>query len=135
MMLPMVSSRAPPTGHLFISSLAAFLCNQKSRTLLPMSKTESMAVARRDNEPAVIAAYTAFELGGHLLWFRYGLTLQHAQYNVRYQTCIHRDFDLINESAMIDIVTPVLAESRAASSSAFASSVCSSMGFKRSRMS
>lgn len=60
-----------------------------------MSKTESIAVARRDKEPAVIAAYTGLELG-RFLSFEYDLTLQYAQYNVRYQTCIHRDLDLIS---------------------------------------
>lgn len=57
-MLPMVSSLDPPTGHLFISSLDAFLWSQTRRTLLPISKTESIPVARREREPEDMAAYT-----------------------------------------------------------------------------
>ena len=55
---PMVSSRAPPTGHFFSSMAFAFRCSQYNRTLLPMSKTESMPVARRESEAEDTAAYT-----------------------------------------------------------------------------
>jgi hypothetical protein len=57
-MFPMVSRRAPPTGHLLESSLAAFRCSQNNRTLLPTSNTESIPVARSDNDPEEMAAYT-----------------------------------------------------------------------------
>lgn len=57
-MFPIVSRRAPPTGHLFLSRLAAFRCSQNKRTLLPISKTESIPVASRDNESDDAAAYT-----------------------------------------------------------------------------
>ena len=35
-----------------------FLCNHHKRRLLPISKTESIAVASKDKEPEDIAAYT-----------------------------------------------------------------------------
>lgn len=53
---PMVSNLAPPTGHLFVSNRAALRCSQKSRTLAPMSKTASIALARRDRDADDIAA-------------------------------------------------------------------------------
>lgn len=58
-MFPIVSRRDPPTGHLLTSRLDAFLLSQTSKTLLPMSKTESIPVASRDSERDDIAAYTA----------------------------------------------------------------------------
>jgi hypothetical protein len=57
-MLPIVSSLAPPTGHLLTSSRFALSCSQTKRTLLPMSNTESIAVARREYEDEDTAAYT-----------------------------------------------------------------------------
>lgn len=60
--LPIVSRRAPPTGHLFMSSLWAFLCNQNNKTLLPKSNTESMPVANRERDDPVIAAHTRKEV-------------------------------------------------------------------------
>lgn len=58
-MFPIVSNRAPPTGHLFRSILLAFLCSQIRRTLLPMSKIESIPVASKERDSDDIAAYTA----------------------------------------------------------------------------
>lgn len=54
----MFSSLEPPTGHLLMSMLLAFLWMRYSNTLLPMSKTESIPVARRESEAEDIAAYT-----------------------------------------------------------------------------
>lgn len=54
----MFSSLEPPTGHLLMSMLLAFLWIRYSNTLLPMSKTESIPVARRESEAEDIAAYT-----------------------------------------------------------------------------
>lgn len=58
-MLPMVSRREPPTGHLLTSSASAFLWSQNRRTLLPRSKTESIPVARSDKDSDEMAPYTA----------------------------------------------------------------------------
>jgi len=60
-MFPIVSSLAPPTGHLLSFKFSAFLCSQKSRRLLPMSNIESMPVARSERERADMAAYTVKE--------------------------------------------------------------------------
>ena len=63
-MLPIVSRRAPPTGHLSLSMVSAFWWSQKSRMLLLMSKTASIPVERRDSDSDAIAAYTAGKEGG-----------------------------------------------------------------------
>ena len=66
-MLPMVSRRDPPTGHLLMSMLAAFLLSQTRRTLLPISKTESIPVARRESDRDETAAYTVeLDLAGDI---------------------------------------------------------------------
>jgi hypothetical protein len=57
-MFPIVSSLAPPTGHLLISILDAFRCNQNRSILLPKSNIASIPVARRENEIEDMAAYT-----------------------------------------------------------------------------
>ena len=57
-MLPMVSSRDPPTGHLLMSSVPAFLFSHSRRMLLPMSNTESMPVASKESDSDDMAAYT-----------------------------------------------------------------------------
>ena len=57
-MFPVVSSLEPPTGHRLASSFWDLRCNQSSTKLLAGSKTESIAVARKDKDPDVIAAYT-----------------------------------------------------------------------------
>lgn len=67
--LPIVSSRAPPTGHLFMSSFWAFLCNQNNKILLPKSNTESMPVANSERDDPVIAAHTRNEVGQNVFVF------------------------------------------------------------------
>ena len=58
-MLPMVSRRAPPTGHLFVSSFSLLRCTHSKKTLLPMSKMESIPVAMSESDNDDMAAYTA----------------------------------------------------------------------------
>ena len=55
---PMVCSLEPPTGHLLSSKRSPFLCMHMSRMLDPISKTESMPVAKSDRDADEMAAYT-----------------------------------------------------------------------------
>ena len=55
-MFPMVVKRAPPTGHLFVSSLFDKRCSRQSKRLLMGSKTESTAVAKNDKDNEETAA-------------------------------------------------------------------------------
>lgn len=91
----MVSNRAPPTGHLLTSKLLAFLCSQKSMTLLPKSKMESMPVARRESDSDEIAAYTgAIRTNDPESIIIAILTLNDTQGEIRNETGPYSNFDL-----------------------------------------
>ena len=96
-MFPIVSNRAPPTGHLLRSILAAFRCSQNSRTLLPKSNTESIPVARSDRERDEMAAYTRWKVRWHFeLAFMVEVpTLNDTQSEIANQTSINGNFDLL----------------------------------------
>lgn len=57
-MFPIVVRRSPPTGHLLTSSLFDRRWRYQSRPFPNGSKTESVAVARRDSERDLIVANT-----------------------------------------------------------------------------
>lgn len=57
-MLPIVSSLLPPTGHLFTSSLRDLRWNQPRIPFAPISNMESIPAARMARDPEAIVAYT-----------------------------------------------------------------------------
>jgi hypothetical protein len=57
-MFPIVVRRSPPTGHLLTSSLLDLRWRYQRRPFPMGSKTESMAVARRESERDLMAANT-----------------------------------------------------------------------------
>lgn len=105
--------------------------------MLPTSNTESMPVAKSDREADEIAPYTTQNLArkeGQRL--QEGLTLQHREGDIGDETRAHCDFYLIIfRKGDRKHERQVLTGRRERFSSTLASSVCSSMGFKRAVMS
>jgi len=79
-----------------MSSRAAFLFSQNNRTLLPISKMESIPVASRDSDRDEIAAYTAKTMRNSSCTQNKNrtVTLQYTQTQICDETGIHCDFDL-----------------------------------------